>query len=207
MIRRGISFSRRISVQPIQSTKRMMSSAMATCVAPYIQDGWDVRAFQKICGSEVDPISHTKQFLLRHPTATVHVGSDSKRRGSKIVYAVAIVLRIPEQGGHVIFSKRAQNVPSQNSQNQDVFLRLNNEVKQSIEAAEALLDVVDHKKLSVHVDLSSRKKDMSNKIHSMAMGWVSGLSLTALAKPDSWAVPASIVSRLVKYNIVLNIII
>ena len=90
----------------------------------------------------------------------------------------------------MIFSKRAQNVPNQNSQNQDVFLRLNNEVKQSIEAAEALLDVVDHNKLSVHVDLSSRKKDMSNKIHSMAMGWVSGLSLTALAKPDSWAASA-----------------
>lgn len=92
-IGRGISFSRLISVQSIQSTKRMMSSSMDTCVAPYIQDGWDVRAFQKICGSQVDPISHTKQFLLRHPQATVHVGSDSKRRGSKIVYAVAIVLR------------------------------------------------------------------------------------------------------------------
>ena len=179
--------------RPIRPLKRLMStirsSSMNTCVDPYIQDGWEIRAFQKICGKAVDPIFYVKNYIRRHPNATVHVGSDSKRRGCKIVYAVAIVLRIPEQGGHVIFSKRAQNVSHENREG-DIFQRLNNEVKQSIEAAEALLGVVDHKKLSVHVDLSSRRKDESNKLHSMAMGWVGGLSLTGFAKPDSWAASA-----------------
>lgn len=162
---------------------------MDTCILPYVKDGWTVREFQKVSGEKVEALEHVERYLISNPNATVHVGTDSKERGDKIVYAVAVVLRIPGQGGHVIFSKRAQpNDPY----NKDLFFRLNNEVKQSIEAAEALLtlNVVDHKKLSVHVDLSSRKSNLSHKLHSMAMGWIQGLSLDALAKPDSWAASA-----------------
>ena len=187
MIGRGVIGRRWFCAQP--RACRRSSSMEDMCMTPYVEDGWDVRDFQKICGSRVDVLEHVREFIVRHPKATVHVGSDSKKRGDKIVYAVAIVLRIPERGGHVIFSKRAQ--PNHKQRNEDsVFLRLNNEVKQSIEAAEALLDVVDHNKLSVHVDLSSRTQNLSHKIHSMAMGWVGALSLTAFSKPDSWAASA-----------------
>lgn len=152
------------------------------------QKGWIVRQFRKCYGErpDVDLNPYVRDWMKRHPHGSVHVGCDSKVMRNRIVYAIAIVLRLPGVGGHVIYSKRSQPRHGYNN----VMLRLNNEVRQSVEAAEALLDVVDSRKICVHVDLAGRHGSLSHQLHAMATGWITGVGLTPFAKPDSWAASA-----------------
>ena len=152
--------------------KAMMSSSMDTCCS--IHTGWmGCSPFQKICGSEVDRFSY-ETIPLRHPTATVHVGSDSKRR----LRCMLLLLYWEYLNKVDMWFSRKSSKRSRKTVKAKTFSSSQQRGKQSSSFCR-LLDVVDHKKLSVHVDLSSRA---TRQIKPGDMGGGQWLSSTALAK-------------------------
>jgi len=150
-------------------------------------EDWTYRRFQTQSGPLDSPLSsYVSQWLKENPSGQIHVGCDSKERKNRIIYGVAVVMRTPNVGGHIVYSKRSQ--PKTSFSN--TFERLNHEVRQAVTTAQALLPVVEPDRLSVHVDLSTNRENLSNRLHSMATGWIQGVGLTPHAKPEAWAASA-----------------
>jgi predicted RNase H-related nuclease YkuK (DUF458 family) len=61
------------------------------------------------------------------------------------------------------------------------------EVQYALEAFFAIEDVVDNRRLEVHLDLNPDTIHASNVVTSEALGWVRGLGIQAKIKPDSFA--------------------
>eukprot|EP00939_MAST-03C_sp_MAST-3C-sp1_P000285 g285.t1 len=179
-------------IETVQTFRRKTCTEIS--ISPDVENdenyrGWTIRKFQSAGGSFVveDLAAYVKQWCKSNPLGTIHVGCDSKERKNQIIYATAVVMRIPRQGGHIVFSKRQQ---PKNAQFSNTFERLNAEVRQAVHTAQALLSVVDPSRVEVHVDLSSSHEHLSHRLHAMATGWIAGVGLTPAAKPEAWAASA-----------------
>lgn len=65
--------------------------------------------------------------------------------------------------------------------------RLMTEVGYAVAAAYEVLDVLEGRALEVHLDLNPDPKHKSNVAVKEAVGWVLGMGLTPVIKPDGWA--------------------
>jgi predicted RNase H-related nuclease YkuK (DUF458 family) len=65
--------------------------------------------------------------------------------------------------------------------------RLLTEVQYALEAYYAIEDIIDDRRLEIHIDVNPDPKYASNVVTNEALGWVRGLGLQARIKPDSFA--------------------
>jgi len=61
--------------------------------------------FRTVNGKKVSPIIHTRNVVKNEPHVEIHIGSDSQRVGSEIIYVTAIAYRYPFRGVHYIYWK------------------------------------------------------------------------------------------------------
>lgn len=119
--------------------------------------------------------------------SAVYVGCDSKKRFHKgkheTVYVTVVVIHIDQcHGGKIFWKKDVVPTPRTNRE------RLLNEVGYAIDMATLLVDVVEDRQLSVHLDLNPNPNHYSSVIVTEAIGWCAGMGFTDVkVKPDSWA--------------------
>lgn len=119
-------------------------------------------------------------------TSSVYIGCDSvrfKRNGVWMAkYATVVIVHKDSQHGCKVFhdSKTVADYGG-------LKARLLNETMYAVNAAMEILDVLEDRPLEIHLDLNNDAKHKSNVAVKEAVGWVMGMGLTPVIKPDSWA--------------------
>ncbi len=110
---------------------------------------------------------------------TVNVGTDSLQNGRNTQFVTVVVVHTPTKGGRVAYCR--ETVPRIKSLRE----RLWSEVYRSVNVAMELADCCEN--LSVHIDASPEKKNLSNAYINELVGLVMGQGFKAVIKPDSYA--------------------
>lgn len=118
-------------------------------------------------------------------TSEVFIGCDSLRfkKGERWFarYSVVVVLHIDGNKGCKIFSKTVVDPDYGN-----LKLRLLNEVGYAVEIATEILDVVDGRSFSIHLDINTDPKHKSSVAVKEAIGYVRGMmGFDPVLKPNS----------------------
>ena len=59
--------------------------------------------FQTIKGKKVSPIIHTRNIVKGEPHVEIHIGTDSQRQGSNIIYMLLLWLTATPLGGFITY--------------------------------------------------------------------------------------------------------
>lgn len=134
----------------------------------------------------LDPKAYVANWLQNNLNSELHIGCDSKVKGSQVKYSVSICMRQIGAGVHEIYSSKI--LPKQN----DTYHRLWTEVNMVVELAEKLADLAE---INVHLDLNRDPKFLSHRLLESSVGYIKSLGYNAIAKPDAWAASSSAHSR------------
>ena len=119
-------------------------------------------------------------------TSSVYIGCDSIRYKKDIWmarYSTVIVLHRNSHNGCLLFHE-TESVPDYGN----MKLRLMTEVQYAINAAMEIIDILDGRMLSIHLDLNADPKHKSNVAVKEALGYVMGMTgISADIKPNAWA--------------------
>ncbi len=121
--------------------------------------------------------------------SSVYIGCDSRRIAAKnkAIYSVVVILHRDSSKGCAIFRER-RVIPDYGNLRQ----RLLTEVQIAVEVALEIAEVVDDRKLEIHLDINPNPKYKSSVVVKEATGWVkSALGLDAKIKPDGFAATAA----------------
>lgn len=123
--------------------------------------------------------------------SSVYIGCDSirfkkKRKGKFFIrYSTVIVLHHDSCRGGRIFHN---SFSVQDYGKKDALkMRLLEEVRLATEAAIAVVDHLDGRRMEVHLDVNPDEAHASNVAVKEALGWVRGLGFDGKIKPDAWA--------------------
>lgn len=133
--------------------------------------------YKKLDETLVNPVTHSREILFKHPEALIYVGTDSQTHRRKTVYAVVIAYRYGTRGVHYIYQKRV--VPKI----KDLWDRLLKETELSIECANMLRDGKIPIE-AIDLDFNSDDKWESHRLVSASVGWVQGSGFKARVKID-----------------------
>jgi uncharacterized protein len=125
-------------------------------------------------------------------SSSIYIGADSVRfkkgydsKGNDLWFArhatVIIVHKDSCKGASV-----AYNVETIRDYGQ-LRTRLLREVQYSIEAFDAIQDLIGNRHLEIHLDVNPDPMHASNLVAKEAAGWVMGLGITAKIKNEAWA--------------------
>lgn len=136
--------------------------------------------FRTSQGSQVtNVLGYVNNWLEEHPRGQIHIGADSKKRGSLTKYSVSICMWEDNYGVHEIHHTEVlKNYP-------DDFSRLWEEVQRAVNIANSLQGITA--RISVHVDLNRNPKYFSNKLYDASIGFINSMGYEAVGKPDAWA--------------------
>lgn len=132
-------------------------------------------------------IEDAKEAILKSSEeSSVYLGCDSivsKKNGTWMAkYSTVIVVHKDSKHGCQIFH-HSVNLPDYRNLKQ----RLMNESNFAIQAAFELVDILDGRSLSIHLDLNPDPRHKSNIAVKEAIGWVRGsLGIDPVIKPDAW---------------------
>lgn len=135
-----------------------------------------IKKFRKTNGELVDVLQHTLEVLKEHPTAQIHIGTDSQNNKCWTKYATVIAYRYGRNGVHYIYLK--QKLPKIKQR----WDKLWKETVFSIETAVWLRDQINIS-IVIDMDYSSEKDNWSNKLVSSAKGWAESLGFKVNIKP------------------------
>lgn len=139
-------------------------------------------------------ISETDKFIVDAKAAiaassresSIYIGCDSLRHRNGgnwyAEYSVCIVLHKDSKHGGRIFHKTFKT-PDYGNMKQ----RLINEAVYAAQVGTILLDVCEDRRLFVHLDLNRDPAHRSNVAVNEAIGYVRGLGLNPVIKPDAFA--------------------
>lgn len=126
----------------------------------------------------IDLLEYVIDRLQENPHLKIYVGTDSQNYGGFTHYAIAVVLRYNQRGGHVLYQKL--KVP----RIRDHWSRLWKECELSLEVAEWLRENSAINIEAVELDYNTEKITESHKLVSATRGWVESLGYKAKLKPD-----------------------
>lgn len=126
----------------------------------------------------VDILTYVIDKLKENPHLRIYVGTDSQSYGGFTHYAVVVVLRYNQRGGHVLFQRI--KVP----RIRDHWSRLWKECELSLDVAEWLNKSSPIKIEAIELDYNTKKITESTKLVSATKGWVESLGYKARLKPD-----------------------
>jgi len=120
-------------------------------------------------------------------SSSIYVGADSiifTKDGERYAkYSTVIIIHIDSKHGCKIFHNSVDMKDYGNLKQ-----RLMMEVQMAVEAATEILEVLDDRSLSIHLDLNPNPRYKSNIAVREALGWVRGsLGIDAELKPRAWA--------------------
>lgn len=148
-----------------------------------------MKNFKKISGEKIGNLSeYIKKYIEdnKYDEFEIFIGTDSQkvRKNRTVWFASVICIYKIGKGAHVIYSKEKRT--DLNS----IHERLMEEINYSIKVALYLREnnVLDLSSLTtLHLDLSSKIENESNKVYKAATGWVKGLGFNWRTKPDAMA--------------------
>lgn len=119
--------------------------------------------------------------------SSVYIGSDSrifKKNGQKFAkYTTVVIIHKDSKHGCKIFYE-SETLPEYGNLKQ----RLLSEVSYAVAAATEIIEVIETRQMSVHLDLNPSPSHKSNIAVKEALGWVKGaVGLDAVIKPNGWA--------------------
>jgi predicted RNase H-related nuclease YkuK (DUF458 family) len=120
-------------------------------------------------------------------SSSIYIGADSLKfkKGDSFYarYSTVIIVHMDSNKGGKVFHFMKTERDFGNLRQ-----RLLMEVSCAIEAAEAVIDVVEDRHLEIHLDLNANPKHKSNVAVKEALGWVHGtMGIQAKIKPNSFA--------------------
>ena len=115
--------------------------------------------------------------------SAVYIGCDSQMLpNGRVDYSTVIVLHMNSKNGCKVFHNSVKQRDYGN-----LRARLMTEVQYALEAISAIEDVLEERKLEIHLDINPDPKYASNVVTAEAIGWVRSLGLVAKVKPESFA--------------------
>lgn len=129
-------------------------------------------SFKKFNGEKLlNVFDYIKNYISERKEDNIEIiiGTDSQNKGSRTIYSTVIVLYTPGHGGHCIF-KRWKTKKEKVRQ-----VRLLNEVEESINIANALVDAGCPKPKYIDVDINPNPRFKSYEVYQTAKGWVESL--------------------------------
>lgn len=126
----------------------------------------------------VELLEYIVSKLKENPHIKIYIGCDSQNYGGFTHYAVAVVLRYNQRGGHVLFNKfKVARI-------RDHWTRLWKECEYSLEVANWLSEQAPIKIEAIELDFNTVKLTESHKLVSATKGWVESLGYKAKLKPE-----------------------
>jgi hypothetical protein len=143
----------------------------------------------------VKPISveNVRKLLSSIPPSTIYIGSDSIRKGNKIIFCTVVVVHIGNSNGAKIFYRcqREKARAKKRSDINEIYYRLTKEVDMTIRVFEELMEVFEEHSehaIEVHIDVNPSENYKSHMIYNYALGYVkSYLGITPKFKPEAFA--------------------
>ena len=129
-------------------------------------------SFKKFNGEKLlNVFDYIKNYISERKEDNIEIiiGTDSQNKGTRTIYSTVIVLYTPGHGGHCIF-KRWKTKKEKVRQ-----VRLLNEVEESINIANALVDAGCPKPKYIDVDINPNPRFKSYEVYQTAKGWVESL--------------------------------
>jgi len=114
----------------------------------------------------------------------IYVGSDSMLRPTKCSFAAVIALHDDSRKIAKYYYKR---INDSSSSYKDLKVKILEEVNLSIQAAQYVLEICPEADIELHVDIGTKKANLTSKLHNMIKGWVTGMGFEIRVKPNSWA--------------------
>jgi len=138
-----------------------------------------------------ETIPNLAEYVREHITKfegeyEIFVGTDSQRlrKKSTVLFAIVVCIYRVGKGAHIIYAKYSRTDPML----RDKYHRLRAEVNCSLNVADYLRSsgiLYDEDILQIHIDLSPKAENLSNKIYAEALGWVRGCGFLCEGKPDA----------------------
>ena len=122
-------------------------------------------------------------FINNSENIQIHVGSDSKIKNDKVLFAMAICILSPGKGGKYFIKK----INKSKKLYKNLLVRLQQEVIYSIDIAERLRAATISEYITVHLDLNLQTKFKSSKFQKQLSNYVLSMGYRCLLKPHSWA--------------------
>ena len=129
-------------------------------------------------------ISEIIDLIKKYPSSQIHIGTDSHFKSGKLIFATVIAVYSPGECSRYFFKRSFEN----NKYKIALSSRLLKEVQDSIEIAVRIKGLVNpSRKIFVHADISSDKKNKSNVVYEQARRWIMAMGFGCRMKPISWA--------------------
>jgi uncharacterized protein len=131
-----------------------------------------------------------KAIAASSADSSVYIGCDSiryRQNGHWMAkYSTVVIVHMDSRHGCKIFYN-SEAIRDYGQGVEGLRQRLLTEVGYAVAAASDILDVLDGRPLEVHLDLNPDPKHKSNVAVKEAVGWVLGMGMTPVIKPDGWA--------------------
>ena len=114
----------------------------------------------------------------------IYVGTDSMLIANVCSFAAVIALHNNEEHIAKYYYKK---IKSKSSSYKDLKIKILEEVNLSIQTAQFVLEVCPSADIELHVDIGTKKRNMTSILYGAIKGWVTGMGFTLKVKPDSWA--------------------
>ncbi len=122
-----------------------------------------------------------------HPSSTIYVGCDSKRKSDLISYATVIIIHLEGSKGAQVF-KMVETEPAYMNATDGIRSRLMNEVYKAGECALRVKPMCGPRGFEVHVDINPDPKHKSSIAYNEAKGTILGyVGQEPVFKPDAFA--------------------
>ena len=140
---------------------------------------------------KIDIVSYIEKYIESKPLATIddngniledgtklYIGCDSQNNKKQTIYAIVIVLHYMNNGGKVLFSRYVVDRIN------DSYVRLWNEISNSVEVANFISDRLNIKPYYIELDLNPDPQFKSNSLLKSAMGYVESYGFRSRCKPN-----------------------
>lgn len=139
-----------------------------------------------------DPCSFESivEEVLRDPTRTVHVGTDSHQSRYRpadcsvrgYFFATVICLYEPGRGGNYYCRRTYRDKKYESLRH-----RIMDEVAESVDTSILLMEHIPTHRISVHADINSDSRYKTHGFLQQARSWIQSIGFKFLCKPHAWA--------------------
>jgi len=142
-----------------------------------------MNGYKKLGGKSVGRLdTYILDTLEKHPTAKIHVGTDSQKVGDRIKVATVVAFRYGNRGVHFIY--RRENKP--------LFATISDRLRYEVEKTVDLIlwfsqSIPSVRIEAAEVDVNRDTRFKSNVVYGLTKGWLEGVvphGTKVLTKPD-----------------------
>ena len=134
--------------------------------------------WKKVNGEIIDDVNkYIVLYRINHPNTIIHIGCDSVVTGGTINYILVVAFREGKHGVHFIYEKIKLPTYRTAGNKPDVFTRLWQEGRMTIELSEKLIDskIIIKEDVILEFDYNNVKETISKTLIPSIQGWALGL--------------------------------